>query len=289
MEINYKKQWDFLKGKFEAGQLAHAYLLSGRDVESVQSFAKEFIKLVNCLPSADLPQGDKMIEKNTFPDLKIVKSIESESSVKNEKDMMSIEIDQIREVQNFLSYKSYYGSFKSVIIEDAERMTREAQNCFLKNLEEPKGKTIIFLISSKSEMLLPTIFSRCQSIKFLGNSQINADINADLRGYELHRDLLKVIGADLAEKFKYTKAVNLEGDNFNKILNRLQRYFRNLLLVKIGVECDANILMHTNNTNADYSVEKLKKVIRLIEDMSYQSNITNINSKLALEIILLEL
>ncbi len=285
---NYKKQWEFLKNKFEAGQLAHAYLLSGRDVESVQFFAKEFVKLVNCLPTGDHSQGDKMIDKENFPDLKIVKSINSESSVKNEKDMMSIEIKQIREVQNFLSYKSYYGSFKSVIIENAERMTLEAQNCFLKNLEEPKGKTIIFLISSKSEMLLPTIFSRCQSI-FFKNSRTDAELYADLRGNDAMRDLLNVINLDLSEKFKYTKAVNLEGDNFNKILNGLQRHFRNLLLAKIGVECDANILMHTNNTNNDYSIEKLKKIIRLIDDLNYQSNISNINNKLALEVILLEI
>ena len=281
---NYQKQYDFLKNKFEANQLSHAYLLSGRETESVQFFTKEFIKFINCL-TPGVKQGSckgcqncKMIEGGNFPDLMVIKSQNSKSSLNNEKDMMSIEIEQIRDVQKFLALTSFYGNFKAVIIENAERMTREAQNCFLKNLEEPKGKTIIFLISSKSEMLLPTIFSRCQSI-FFKNSQTDAELNAELRGNDTIQELLKIINLDLAEKFKYAKAVNLEGDNFNKILTGLQRYFRNLLLVKMGV-----VSGETNN----YSVLKLKKIIRLIDDISYQSNITNLNNKLALEIILLE-
>lgn len=284
----FYKQWDFLKSKFESDQLSHAYLLSGRDLDSINLFAKEFIKLINCQSykindrhkcktneeSSDMCQNCKMIDRGSFPDLMSVKSKNSRSSLENEKDMMSIEIEQIREVQNFLSYKSYYGCFKTVVVENAERMTLEAQNCFLKNLEEPKGKTIIFLISSKSEILLPTIFSRCQEIKFLAG-QSDFEENK-----EIPADLLEIINLDLAEKFRYTKAINFEGDNFNKILNGLQRYFRNLLLAKVGI-----IEGGKNN----YSIEKLKKIIRLIGDISRQSDIANINNRLALEVILLEL
>lgn len=271
---NYQKQWEFLKNKFKFIQLGHAYLLSGKDTESIQSFAKDFVKYVNCNEinkSCGGCYNCNMIERESFPDLIVVKSQQSDSSLKNEKDMMNIEIEQIREVQNFLALKSFYGSFKAVIIEHSERMTREAQNCFLKNLEEPKGKTLILLISSMPEMLLPTIASRCEEIKFLG--QNNETV-------ELPKELSNIIHLDLAEKFKYVKNTNLDDDNFHRVLNGLQRYFRNLLLVKIGV---------IKGEVHHYSALKLKKIIELIENISYQSNTGNINNKLALEIVLIEL
>ncbi len=291
---DYQKQWQFLKNKFEAGQLRHAYLLSGNEkTEKKFLFAKELIKLVNCLPFQALAkegqvkekpcyvcQNCKMVEKEIFLDLMIIKSQDSESSMKNRKDMLKIEISQIRTVQNFLNYKPYYGNFKAVIIENAERMTLEAQNCFLKSLEEPKGRTIIFLISSKSELLLPTIFSRCQEIKFLTNS---GTLEENSEEKEILKDLPKVISSDLAEKFSYVKAVNLDGDNFNKILNAFQKYFRNLLLMKIGVS-KGNL-----KDNNIYSIVRLKKIIRLIDSISFKLNISNINNKLALEILLLEI
>ena len=275
MIMNYQKQWDFLKNKYEAGQLGHAYVLSGQNAESITHFAKAFLKDMNGFTGEQT-----MIDKGIFPDLKIVQSIQSDSSIKNEKDMLSIEIEQMRDVQHFLSLTAYYNGHKAVIIEHAERMTTDAQNCFLKSLEEPSGKTIIFLITEKSNLLLPTIFSRCQEIKFLGNSRINADSNADLRGNELSPELLNIINSDLAEKFQYTKGVNLEGNNFNAILTQLQQHFRNLLLAKIGVG---------GEVVTKYSIEKLKKIIRLIETIYYQSQVNNINNKLALEIVLLEM
>jgi DNA polymerase III gamma/tau subunit len=283
-------QWDFLKKKFEAGQLGHAYLLFGRDAESIKKFAKEFIKLINCL-TYDVERSKKdycgkcqncqMIDRQVFPDLIVVKSSDSESSQKNKKDMMSIEIDQIRDVQNFLGYKSYYGGYKSVIMENAERMTVEAQNCFLKNLEEPRGKTIIFLISSNSDFLLPTIYSRCQSV-FFENSGSSDKIseNIELGG------LLNIINKDLSEKFKYAKSVNLDGDNFDKILDELQRHFRGLLLAKIRIKSDVNMVI---GANGSYSVEKIKSILKVIENIKYQVATSNVNSKLTLEVVLLEL
>ena len=153
--MQYPKQWEFLKNKFEAGPtaggLAHAYLFSGQDEAGVKSFVQEFVALV-----CGLKKG-----VTQYIDLLVVKSENSDSSLKNEKDMMEIDIDQIRAVQQFLSYKSYYGGYKIVIIENAQRMNAQAQNCFLKSLEEPKGKTLIILQSANPEFLLPTIFSRC--------------------------------------------------------------------------------------------------------------------------------
>lgn len=276
MILGYKKQWEFLKGKLESGNLGHAYLLSGPDEIGITHFAKEFVKLVN---GKTIAGSDLVIERGNFPDVMEVKSINSKSSLENAKDMMEISVEQIRDVQNFLSYKSYYGGYKAVIIHNAERMSLEAQNCFLKNLEEPKGDTIILLISQKADMLLPTIFSRCQEIKFISafKNEFSAQENVALQ------NLLKIVSADLAEKFIFAKQADLTGDNFKKILESLQKYFRNVLLVKIGAQkSEAQYQSH-------YTVEKLKKIIRLIETINFQASVTNASPKLALEILLMEM
>ena len=273
----HKKNWDFLKSKFEAGQLSHAYLLSGQEGSGKKEFAKKFAKLINCQKSDTTDQSCEncqnctLIEKETFPDLVVVTSGASESSVKNEKDMMEIDVAQIREVNNFLSYKAYYGSYKTVIVDNAERMNQEAQSCFLKTLEEPKGKTIIFLIAKNPELLLPTIASRCQTIAFFPFNKYKESKTEQ----ETLQDLLGVINAELAVKFQYAKKVNLEGDNLANILKTLQRYFRNMLLATIGA-------LPGKATN--YPIGKLKKIIRLIESLHRQTATTNANSKLELGI-----
>ena len=103
MQIKHQKQWEFLRGKFEAEQLAHAYLFSGQDIAGINLFAKEFIKSINSLDILNAKQQASLIDNENFPDLMVVKSIYSKSSVDNEKDMMEIDISQIREVNNFLS------------------------------------------------------------------------------------------------------------------------------------------------------------------------------------------
>lgn len=290
----YQKQREFLKNNFKAENLAHAFLFSGQDIDSIESFTKDFIKLVNCVYSyshgrenlsiKEKPCGEcqncRMIEGESFPDLLVVRSRDSKSSKDNEKDMMEISVEQIREVQNFLSYKSYYGNFKTIIIENAERMTTQAQNCFLKSLEEPKGKTIIFLVSAKSDFLLPTIFSRCQHVKFFfkNSDEFSESEQKVLDGFK------KIMSSDLAEKFNYAKNTYLEEGNFSKILVILQKYFRNLLLVKIGVFKKSKI-----TEEETFTMDKVRKILEMIENLNYQASVHNINQKLALEILLLEL
>lgn len=97
-------------------------------------------------------------------------------------------------------------------------------------------------------------------------------------------DLSKLIGAELAEKFIYSKNTQLDGGNFLKILQTFEMYFRSLLLSKIGMETDVFF-----NERGNYSITQVKKVLRLIEKVSYWHNFSNANPKLALEILLMEL
>ena len=269
MLVGHQKQWNFLKKKFESGQLAHAYLFSGEDKIGKKTLAKEFVKLISCLDgqACGICKNCKDIEKENHPDFLMV-------NLKNDK--QEIEISQIREALNFLSLKSYYDSFKAVIVNGAEKMTFQAQSCFLKTLEEPKGKTIIFLISSKPDLLLPAVISRCQEIKFfqIGKYQFSKEEQKILE------DVLSVADSSLAVKFQYAKKVNLENNNLKEILEILQRYLRHLLFLRVKAE---------NLTSKDYSLLKIKEVLKLLETIDRQISLTNVNPKLALEILLMEM
>ncbi len=78
----------------------------------------------------------------------------------------SISIDQIRELKRTSALTSFENKGRVVIIADAQRMTVEAANSLLKILEEPPGKMTIILTSSQPNLLLSTIISRCQSLRF---------------------------------------------------------------------------------------------------------------------------
>ena len=78
-----------------------------------------------------------------------------------------IKIDQIRGAQESISLRPSEGSKKFLIVDGAETLNTAAQNAFLKTLEEPPGDSVIILIASRPQSLLPTIRSRCQEIRFL--------------------------------------------------------------------------------------------------------------------------
>jgi DNA polymerase-3 subunit delta' len=84
--------------------------------------------------------------------------------IRSEKD--SISIDAIRELQRFLQLKTIGTKplRRAVIVEHADTLTTEAQNAFLKLLEEPPADTLMILTANNQRALLPTILSRVQSI-----------------------------------------------------------------------------------------------------------------------------
>ncbi|MBI4066467.1 hypothetical protein HY411_02010 [Candidatus Gottesmanbacteria bacterium] len=82
---------------------------------------------------------------------------------------MSIGVDSVRSVEVRLSIHPVASNCHAVIVRDAHAMTLDAQNAFLKTLEEPPGDALIILETSQPDALLPTILSRCQLVN-LGNT-----------------------------------------------------------------------------------------------------------------------
>jgi DNA polymerase-3 subunit delta' len=166
--IGHDFQKGILKRAANENLVSHSYLFSGSDGIGKKLVANEFAKLINCksrdsvdstnLDSAACVCGScAKIDKGIHPDVIYVQF----------EGVKSIKVEQIREgVEERLFLKSFEGKFKVVIVDEAERMSNGAQNAFLKTLEEPPPNSVIILITSNPDSLLPTIRSRCQLVRF---------------------------------------------------------------------------------------------------------------------------
>jgi DNA polymerase-3 subunit delta' len=141
-------------------RLASSYLFVGSEGIGKRLFALNLAKVLNCLTLRD---GDacetcascKKINAGTHPDVLLIAP-----------QGQTIKIEQIRRIQHTLSFKPAFARRRMVIIDNAETMTPDAANAFLKTLEEPPLNTTLILIAQDKTQLLSTIVSRCQIVRF---------------------------------------------------------------------------------------------------------------------------
>lgn len=145
--IGNKLAQDYLSRVLSGPVATHAYLISGLPGLGKLTLVKILVAKLHGLKKIEDLMGDV--------DCKLV-----ETSV----DKKDISIDQVREITEFLKLASWGGHKRVVIINNAEDLNAQAANALLKTLEEPLGRALIFLISSRPQMLLPTIKSRCQIV-----------------------------------------------------------------------------------------------------------------------------
>lgn len=136
---------------------SHSYLFIGIQGIGKKMIAEEMAKKILCLEPEknDTCKACIEFESNNHPDFMC---IEPEGN--------SIKIDQIRLLQKKVQEKPILSDKKVYIIDDADTMTKEAQNCLLKTLEEPPEFATIILIGTQENLFLPTIKSRCMIFKF---------------------------------------------------------------------------------------------------------------------------
>lgn len=130
---------------------------------SIKRYFDRMIK-EGALDHAHVFTGQERIGKRTLAVEVAGKLAESADMMIVGSDESAISIDTIREAKRFLSLSPLHGARKVLIIDDAWRMTEEAQNALLKVLEEPNASSHIFLVTPHADALLPTITSRCHTI-----------------------------------------------------------------------------------------------------------------------------
>lgn len=299
MLIGHQKQWQYLKKLAERDKLPHAFLFSGQEKLGKKTLAMEFVSL--------LLKED--VTKKQHPDFVFVSPIKKE-----------IQIFQIRDCIWRLSLKPSISSFKVAIIDQAHCMNQEAQNCFLKTLEEPKGRALLILISEYPEALFPTILSRVQKIKFypvkrseikdyLQKNGVVEKETEEIIKFSLGRpgevidfisnpqklkaqkkvisDLIKISSSDLASRFQYVKNLSADLTDLKETLNIWLLHFRDILIS--GISRPKELYGFTPRDSLRYSLSKLKNIIKLIQKTNFLLSTTNVNPRLALEILILEL
>lgn len=148
---------EFIEEQVKNDHVLHSYLFVGIDGIGKKLFAREFARKILCINKENQENCSSCIKfrDNNHPDFK---QIEPENGV--------IKIETIRNLQQEIAQKPIASSKKVYLIINSDAMTREAQNCLLKTLEEPPEYATIILTTANEAKLLNTIKSRCIKISF---------------------------------------------------------------------------------------------------------------------------
>ena len=142
----------------QAGRIVHALLFEGPRGSGKRTMARLMAQATVC-SGADKPCGVcpacKRFLAGSHPDVRVMKP-----------EKRTIGVDEVRALIDALSLRTYEGGKHIVIIEQADRLTPPAQNALLKTLESPAGEALFFLITDAPGAILPTIVSRCQTVRF---------------------------------------------------------------------------------------------------------------------------
>ena len=145
----------------ESGRLHHAWLLTGPGGIGKATLALRFATTM--LAGTD-PQAARRVVAGTHADLLVIGRAMDE---KRQRLRAEIVLDDVRPIGAFLHRTAAEGGWRVVIVDGAEHLNRHAANALLKLLEEPPGRALLLLVCSAPGRLLPTLRSRCRSLRLL--------------------------------------------------------------------------------------------------------------------------
>jgi DNA polymerase-3 subunit delta' len=144
-----------------SGRVPHSFLFAGPSGVGRALAAYEVAKALLCPKGPAAACGKcpscRRVDSRTHGDLFVVGLSNGSAQIK---------IDPIRDLCGVVAQTPLEGTRKVAVIDPADAMTEEAQNAFLKTLEEPPADTTIILIAENTDALLPTVRSRCRRVNF---------------------------------------------------------------------------------------------------------------------------
>lgn len=253
------KALESLKISINQGRLGHAFLFYGPVYTDKLAAAKEVMEFIKCDKLDFIMIESAVMEKNGV------------------KKQSAIGLEDIKNLRRWTALKPYSNANKLAIINDAEMMTTEAANAFLKILEEPRGSAIFILIASFPDLLLPTIVSRCEKIKFkaLPLSRVFSQTDFAEKYKKAAATLNHLARADLIDKYKYVKDLARDIALAREELNFWLVVFRDLIIGK-------------KEAGINYSFSKLNTIIKAIKETNNLLANPSVNARLALEVLMLE-
>ena len=310
---------DHFKKAIANHKISHAYILTGEAGMGRKSIANAFAMTLLCEKGGSEPcmscHSCKQVMSGNHPDL---------IYVTHEK-QGSIGVDDVREqINDTIMIRPYSSYYKIYIVDEAEKMTVQAQNALLKTIEEPPSYAVIILITTNQEAFLPTILSRCVQMKLkpLKDFTIKSYLTQNLHVPEKDADICtafargnlgKAIHLASSDEFKelFQKVMvlvknvrtmdismlldcirEMKEQNFDigEVLDLMQLWYRDVLMFKVTK--DMNLLIFKdeykmiNETGEKVDYAGLEAILAAIDTARTRLN-ANVNMELAMELLLL--
>lgn len=302
----------------ELHKVSHAYILAGEAGMGRKSLAHAFALTLLCEKGGSQPcmncHACKQVLSGNHPDL---------IHVTHEKPA-SIGVDDIREqIHDTIMIRPYSSYYKIYIVDEAEKMTIQAQNALLKTIEEPPSYAVIILLTTNGDLFLPTILSRCVQLKLkplqdsviseylveaLGVSESEARLYAafargnlgkaiKLCGSEEFKDMYKRLLAmlrnirnmDISDLLEFIKKLKEEMDIY-ECLDFMQVWYRDALMFKVTNDANLLIFKEEYSTISEMSrqigYDGFENILQAIEKARVRLE-ANVNMELAMELMFL--
>ncbi|SET54612.1 DNA polymerase III subunit delta' [Enterocloster lavalensis] len=301
------------------GNISHAYILSGEAGMGKKSLANAFALALLCEKGQADPcrqcHACKQVMSGNHPDL---------IYVTHEKPA-SIGVDDVRrQINDTIQVKPYSSAHKIYIVDEAEKMTVQAQNALLKTIEEPPAYAVILLLTTNAEAFLPTILSRCVQLKLkplkdgevkdylvsrmgveLSQAEIYTAFARGNLGKAIHLadsedfrhlygellDLLKNLKkSDISELLERIRKMKEDKLDIHQCLDFMQMWYRDVLMYKTTKDINLLIFKDEFSTvNAMSMVsgyEGLERILTAIDKARIRLD-ANVNMELVMELLLL--
>ncbi len=317
--IGHEQIIEHFQNAIRLNKMSHGYILNGEESSGKRMLASAFVKTLQCEKKDINPCGQckscKQAETGNHPDI---------IWVSHEKPN-SIGVDDLREqLISDIQIKPYSSAYKIYIIDEAEKMTIQAQNSLLKTIEEPPEYGIVLLLTTNAEGFLPTILSRCAMLnlrpiqdnqikKYLMEEYKVPDYKADICVAFAQGNLGKAMKLASSERFdeikeqvlqllkqistmdhsvllNYVKEMETYKQDINEYLDLMLLWYRDVLLFKVTNDINSLVFRgeytFVSKTAVISSYEGLEDIIKAIDKARIRLK-ANVNFGLAIELLLL--
>lgn len=267
-----KTEKDILINHIEKDMLSHAYLFYGAKEDVLDRTVVEFLKTLYCKNDKFYcDECEECIKINTNNNIDVMHIY---------KDGTSLKIKQIRDMQYKAGLSSREYKYNIFVLHDADTMTIEAANAFLKTLEEPVEDTVIILTSSSKDLMLPTILSRCTEIK-VWDDKVSSSISVEEKKYILE-NLLSIFSGNELNNVHMSKKLSADKNKVKNYAVFIMKFLSDVLIYKESNldtvfndidEYYKNYMLEVNKLVGKYKLQKLiDKMLYINEMLNYNAN-----------------
>ncbi len=297
--IGNRKSVEFLRRSVKNASLNHAYIFAGPQGVGKTTLAKIFAQAA--IAGGEMNLATDVEDKQALLDLILIEpeTVEKKEVIKTR----DISIEAIRQAQQKLSLYPYHGKYKVLIVKDAHRLNNSAQNALLKLLEEPNQTSILILVTSELDKILPTVQSRCEKLNFSLVNQVELtqafgeEINfaSDIPTLAMGRPALaslmlaepEILEARRQQKQQLEK---LRAGTLGEKLQLAEEFSKDTKKTLETFNAWIWLLRIDALSNADEQVRNnLYEVIKKIQESMTLLKSTNANGRLLLEVLFLDI